>query len=190
MYPETDLPLLKISRDFINEAKKDLPKLRTEVAGELKEKGLSEEMIKLALSANKVEELKSLVDIYPDINFIGKMILLFPKEIASKEKKSLEEIEGKLAEHYPDVLRAINKKKILEGDVKRILIKIIHGESLEKVMQVEKTDSSEIEGEILKIIKGKPGLNANAYMGLIMAKFKGKINGKEAMEIINKVMKR
>ena len=190
MYPETDLPLLKISRDFINEAKKDLPKLRTEVAGELKEKGLSEEMIKLALSANKVEELKSLVDIYPDISFIGKMILLFPKEIASKEKKSLEEIEGKLAEHYPDVLRAINKKKILEGDVKRILIKIIHGESLEKVMQVEKTDSSEIEGEILKIIKGKPGLNANAYMGLIMAKFKGKINGKEAMEIINKVMKR
>ena len=35
MYPETDLPLLKIHRDFINEVKKDLPRLRDEIEGEL-----------------------------------------------------------------------------------------------------------------------------------------------------------
>ena len=35
MYPETDLPLLKISRDIINNAKKDLPKLRSVVQDEL-----------------------------------------------------------------------------------------------------------------------------------------------------------
>ena len=44
--------------------------------------------------------------------------------------------------------------------------------------------------EILKIIKSKPGLNVNAYMGLVMAEMKGKINGKEAMEIINKLIER
>jgi len=42
----------------------------------------------------------------------------------------------------------------------------------------------------LKIIKSKPGLNVNAYMGLVMAEMKGKINGKEAMEIINKLIER
>lgn len=102
----------------------------------------------------------------------------------------LEEIEEKILDYYGDILRALKKKKISEGDVKEVLIKIIHGEDFEKAIAIEKADTSEIEGEVLKIIKEKPGLNANAYMGLVMAKFKGKINGKEAMEIINKLMKK
>jgi Glu-tRNA(Gln) amidotransferase subunit E-like FAD-binding protein len=190
MYPETDLPLLKISRYFLNEIKKDLPKLRTEIAGELKSRGLNEEMIKLVLSEDKIEELKSLADIYQDINFIAKMILLFPKEIASKENKSLEEVEEVVLDYYGDILRLLNKKKISEGDVKDILMKIVRGESFEKAIAIEKADNSEMEGEILKMIKEKPGLNANAYMGLVMGKFKGKINGKEAMEIINKLIEK
>jgi Glu-tRNA(Gln) amidotransferase subunit E-like FAD-binding protein len=189
MYPETDLPLLKISRDFINEIKKDLPKLRSSIAGELKEKGLNEEMVKLILSENKLEELKVLLEIYNNINFIAKMIVVFPKEIATKEKKSLEEIEEKILDYYGDILREIIKKKISEGDVKDILTKLVRGESFDKAIKSEKADNSKIEGEILKMIKEKPGLNANAYMGLVMGKFKGKINGKEAMEIINKILK-
>ena len=124
MYPETDLPLLKISRDFIDEIKKELPKLRSDIAGELKEKGLNEEMVKLVLSEDKIEELKALADIYPNINFIAKMILLFPKEISSKTNKSLEEIEETIIDYYGDILRLLNKKKISEGDVKEILINI------------------------------------------------------------------
>lgn len=190
MYPETDLPLLKLSKSFIDDIKKNLPKLRSESAEDLIKKGLSEEMIKLVLSEDKIDELKSFVDIYPDINFIAKMILLFPKEIASKEKKRLEEVEEKILDYYGDILRAIIKKKISEGDVKDILIKLVRGESFEKAIKSEKADTSEIEGEVLKIIKEKPGLNANAYMGLVMGKFKGKINGKQAMDVINKLVKK
>ncbi len=189
MYPETDLPLLKISRDFINDIKKDLPKLRSSIAGELKEKGLNEEMVKLVLGEDKIEELKVLLEIYPNINFVAKMIVLFPKEIASKENKSFQEIEGFVLNYYEDILRLLNKKKISEGDVKDILINLVKGKSFSEAIKIEKADNSEIEGEVLKIIKEKPGLNANAYMGLVMGKFKGKINGKEAMEIINKLVK-
>ena len=39
-----------------------------------------------------------------------------------------------------------------------------------------------------KIVKDKPGMNPGAYMGLIMAKFKGKIDGKKAMEILKKLL--
>ena len=46
-----------------------------------------------------------------------------------------------------------------------------------------------IEEEIMKIIKKKPGLSQNAYMGLIMKEFKGKISGKEVMDIIKKYVK-
>ena len=188
MYPETDLPLLKISREFINEIKKDLPKLRSDIAGELKERGLSEEIIKLMLSENKVDEFKNLAEIYPNINFIAKMILLFPKEIASKSGKKMMENEEILGDYYGDILRALNKKSISEGDVKEIMTKVIRGESFEKAIKIEKAEHSEIEEKILKIIKKKSGLNANAYMGLVMAQMKGKIDGKMAMEVINKLI--
>lgn len=52
-----------------------------------------------------------------------------------------------------------------------------------------KKDLSEIEGEIAKIVRDKPGLNANAYMGLVMARFKGKVSGSEVMNILKKLGK-
>jgi Glu-tRNA(Gln) amidotransferase subunit E-like FAD-binding protein len=188
MYPETDLPLLKISRDLINEIKKDLPKLRSDIAGELKEKGLSEEMIKLMLSEDKVDEFKNLAEIYSNINFIAKMMLLFPKEISSKENKKLEEVDNLVSDYYGDILRALNNNKISEGDVKDIMTNVAKGENFEKAIKIEKAEHSEIEEKVLKIIHEKPGLNANAYMGLVMAQMKGKIDGKTAMEMINKLI--
>lgn len=189
MYPETDLSLLKISRELIDEIKKELPKLKSEIGGELKQTGLNEEMVKLLLRENKVEEFKNLLNIYKNPNLIAKMILLFPKEILAKTGKSVENIGKKLEEFYEDILIAINKKKILESDIKQVMIKIISGESFEKAIKTEKAEISNIEEKILKIIKEKPGLSENAYMGLIMSEMKGKIDGKIAASIIKKFVK-
>ena len=188
MYPETDLPLLRISRELINEVKKNLPKLRGEIEEELKKIGLSHEMIKLLLKQRKVDEFKSLLEIYENSNFIAKMILLFPKEIVSKTGKSLDKVENLLSDFYGDILIALNKKKISEGDVKEVLMKLVKGESFENAIKIEKKDLGEIEEKIMKLIKDKPGLSSNAYMGLVMKEFKG-VNGKEAMEIIRKFVK-
>ena len=189
MYPETDLFLLKISREFINEIKKELPKLKSEIEGELNKTGLSQEMIKLLLNQNKVDEFKNLLKIYENPNFIAKMILLFPKEISAKTEKSLENIEKILEEIYGDILIALNKKKISESDVKEILTKFAKGENFENAIKIEKTDSGEIEEKIMKLIREKPGLSENAYMGLVMAEMKGKIDGKTAKDIIKKFVK-
>jgi len=186
MYPETDLPLLHISREFINEVKSSLPKLKSDIRGELKQKGLSEEMIKLVLSEEKLGEFESLLKVYNNPNFVAKFLLVLPKEIATKEKIKQETFTMDILEI---VLENINNKKISEGDAKIVLENIARGKSLEESLRIEKADSSEIEIEIAKIIKEKPGLNANAYMGLVMAKFKGKVSGKEVMEIINKLIK-
>ncbi len=190
MYPETDLPLLKISRDFINEIRKELPKLRTDIAGELKAEGLSDEMTKLVLNEGKIEEFKMLSEIYSNINFIAKMILLFPKEISSKTGKKLDDVESMLVEYYSDILRNIKKKKITEAEVKDIMLKLVNGENFEKAISIEKAGVSDVEERIFNIIKNKPGLNANAYMGLVMGEMKGKIDGKTAMEIINKLLRK
>jgi Glu-tRNA(Gln) amidotransferase subunit E-like FAD-binding protein len=189
MYPETDLPLLKISRDFINECKKDLPKLRSDIFLELEKKGLNEEMIKLLFKQNKVDDFVNLTGNYRNVNFIAKIILLFPKEISSKLNKNYDGVDEIIMDNAGDVLRAVEKNKITEGDVKDVLAKLVEGESLKDVLSIEKKDLGEVEEFVLKLIKEKPGLNANAYMGLVMKEFRGKIDGKIVMEIIGKFMK-
>jgi len=189
MYPETDLPLLKISRDFINECKKDLPKLRSEIFSEFEKKGLNEEMTKLLFKQNKVDDFRNLTGFYRDVGFIAKMILLFPKEISKKLNKSFGEVDEIVMDNAGDILRNLDKRKISEGDIKDVLVKIVNGESLKDALNVEKKDLSEVEEKILKIIKEKPGLSEKAYMGLVMGEFKGQVGGKEVMGIIGKLLK-
>jgi glutamyl-tRNA(Gln) amidotransferase subunit E len=190
MYPETDLPLLKISRDFINEAKKTLPKLKSEVEKELKKQGLSQEMIKILFKQNKLEEYKELYKIYSKPMFIAKVLFLFTKDIAAKEKVSLEKLEEKVTQDdLVFIINSLAKKKIKESDVKEVMEKIYEGTNLSEAIKFERIDSNEIEEKIMKMIKEKPGLNANAYMGLVMKEFKGQVDGKTAMEIIKKYVK-
>jgi len=189
MYPETDLPLLKISKSFIDEAKKTLPKLREEIKIELKEKGLSEEMIKLLFKQNKLELFKELLKVLNRGHLIAKTILIFPKEIAKKQEKDLSKVEKVLEDNYNTVLDLVKKKEISEGDVKEVLNRIVKGEKIDGILKTEKIDLGSIEEKVMKLIKSKPGLRENAYMGMVMKEFKGQVNGQKVMELIKKYLK-
>jgi len=190
MYPETDLPLLKISRQMINEAKKTLPKMRKDVEKELEKEGLNKEMISLLLKQNKIEEFKELLNVIHRPQIIVKTLLIFPKEIAKRKKISLSKIEKILNKDVLGyVLENLKKGKISENQIKYVLENIVKGKSHEKALKIKKEDLHGMEGEIMTLIKEKPGLSVNAYMGLIMKEFKGKISGKEVSEIIKKYVK-
>jgi len=171
---------------MINEAKSSLPKLRSELQGYLKELGLNDELINLILEEDKVEELKILKEKYDNLNLIAKALTMYPKEIAVKNNKSLEEVYETL---NTDVLERIFSeidKKITENDVKIVMEKIVKGESFEKAIEKEQINLKE---EVEKIMKEKPGLSINAYMGLLMGKFHGKVSGKDIMQELSKVVK-
>jgi len=190
MYPETDVSLLKISKQFIDEVKKTLPKLKDETEGELKKQGLSDELVSSLLKGDKLDNYKELINLYKNPQLIAKMLVLWPKEIAGKKNKSIEEIYELLnIDILNEILSSLKSKKIGETDIKDILLKISEGKSLDEILKIEKANLNEIEEEILRIIKSKPGLSNQAYMGLIMEKFKGKINGKDAIEIVKKHIK-
>jgi Glu-tRNA(Gln) amidotransferase subunit E-like FAD-binding protein len=191
MYPETDLPLLRISRDKINEIKKNLPKLKREIRDELKKKGLNEEMINLVLDNNAVDELETLSKVYSkDANLIAKMIILWPNEFSSKTKKDYNEIKSLLNERTLEkILEELVKGNIQEGDVKKVMNDIISGKSIEDAVRIERVDDNALEEAIAGIIKEKPGLRAGGYMGLIIAKLGANVDKKKAMEILNKLVK-
>lgn len=190
MYPETDLPLLKISRDLINEVKKNLPQLREDIEKDLEKIGLSEEMIKLLFKQNKIDEFKELMNILNEPILAAKILLIFPKEIAAHEKKSGEEVQKTLNKEILNfIAESVSNGKLPKEHIKQVMERIVRGEDLEKAIEFKKHEGN-VDEEVMKIIKSKPGLSENAYMGLVMKEMKGKISGGEAMEIIRKLVKK
>jgi len=193
MYPETDLPLVKISNELIKEARKELPRLKEEISLELKEQGLNPELTKLILQENKLEDFKALIALADKPNLAAKLLVLLPKEISSHEKLSLEQVNKKLSlDIIETIFQAIIKNQIPESSAKSIMLDIVKGGDIINILKsTEKQSSShtDLEPQIQLIIKEKPGLSLNAYMGLVMQKFKGKVDAKQVSEILKKYVK-
>ena len=191
MYPETDLPLLKIGRDRINKIKKDLPKLRHEIRDELKKIGLSDELINLVLESHEnLDEFEVLINVYnKDANLVGKMAVLWRQEFATKLKKSVSDIKSVLSERVLEkVLENVRDGKLDVGHVKEVLWAILEGKNIDEALKVEKIDGDKLEGEIMKIVKEKPGLGINAYMGMVIGKLGKSVDKRKAMEILNRIV--
>lgn len=191
MYPETDLPLLRIKKELIDEIKRTLPKLSSELSEELKRYGLHEELIKLILKENKINEFKELATIVKNPELVAKTLILYPRELASKNNFSDNKIESILNKDVlSGILEAVNKKKITERQVKETMEKIVSGIEFSDAVKFEESDFNKIEEKMISLIKEKPGLSENAYMGLMMKEFKGKIEANKLMEIIRKYNKK
>ena len=184
MYPETDCKLLKISKQLMDETKKSLPKLASENKRYLQEFGLNDELIKIILKQGKLEEFKELTSVTDHYDSVAKALTIFPTEITKKTNKGKSDIEKIL---NLDILATILGKignEIVPNDLKSILWKIVKGESLEEALKKENIDLGKL---VADLIIEKPGLSGGAYMGLIMAKYKGQVSGKEVMEELEKV---
>lgn len=184
MYPETDLPLLHISREMINEVKKSLPKLKSEIRKNLEKKGLNPELIKEILNENKLRDFEELLNVFNKPELIAKMLTVWQKEIKNKTGKN---VEKKLSlDILETILQGVINNIIKEEEVKIVMEEIVNGKDVNEALKRERVEN--LEEEIIKIIKEKPGLSFNAYMGLIMEKFRGKVSGKEVAEILKNLL--
>lgn len=174
MYPETDHPLVKISRELINNTKKNLPKLKSENKKYLQEFGLNDELIALILKQGKIEQFKSLQPIIENPKLIAKSLTLF------------QPTPGLDIDQIESILQLVKENKISENDVKTVIQKISTGQPFEKA--IEKSDVN-LKEEVENLIKEKPDLSQGAYMGLIMAKHKGQVNGKDVAEELGKILR-
>jgi glutamyl-tRNA(Gln) amidotransferase subunit E len=185
MYPETDCELLKISKQLMDSTKKDLPKLASENKRYLQEFGLNDELITLLLKQRKLQEFKELTNITDHYDSIVKAITVFPTELSKKTNKKKEEIEEILNLDILATILGKVGKEISPNDLKMILGKIVGGESVEEAIKKENIDLEKIVADMKA---EKPGLSNGAYMGLIMAKYRGQVSGKEVMEELERVI--
>jgi len=178
MYPESDLEPIPITKQLLSKIK--LPELLTEKAIRLeKEYKLNPEIAKL-LSKNSL--FPSLVKKFPNIKplFIAKTLVLTPKEIKKRFELNISKIKDK---HFEEILTYYNEDKISKEAVQELLIDVCKG----KKLNISKYKTSSIsEKEIKKIITENKGLSFNAYMGLVLKKYK--TDASEVAKILKKLL--
>ncbi len=186
MYPETDLPILKITKEMIDEARKTLPKLISEVKKDLRGYSLNEDMINQLMDNHKLLLFRSLIKICDNPKLVAKTLTQTLSSIKSHYNLDINKIEG---DDFKEIFKALKENKISEGSIENILTKICEGKSIENILanyEEQKLSEFDIESEIKKIINEKQGLSIGAYMGLLMQKFKGKVDGKKLMDILKR----
>ncbi len=186
MYPETDIVPIALSHEYITELRNSLPKLKSDRLSEFKEKyKLPEDMAKDAIEHAKFEQyVRQYSSITPQI--IAQTLFTIPKDLKARLSLDVSQIAE---QDYEEVLAYVNEGKIPKDAIPEILIKKIKKEAVD-VEQFKGISDEELELETRKIIAEKPGLNIGGYMGLVMTKHRGKVEGKKVMEILSKILKK
>ena len=185
LYPETDVLPIRIEKEYIEKLRKKLPKLLTEKIADFGKKyGIPRE-IAGELFGNKFFE--SLTEKFNEIEplAIANTLINIPKEIKSRFNLDSSKLKN---EDFEEVLSYLNEGEVAKEAIIDLLIKKIKNEKI-NLAEFEAVSETDLEKEIKKIIEEKPGLNASAYMGLIMSKYRGKVDGKKAMETVDKFAK-
>ncbi len=97
--------------------------------------------------------------------------------------------KGKITEtEFEEIFKQLDKGAIS----KDVIIDILIDYAKEEFKSFDKyavTAVEDLEKEIQEIVKQKPGLSIGAYMGIIMAKYKGKVDGQKVMAILKNLIK-
>lgn len=177
MYPETDIPLVAVPADV------EAPMLLTEQARLLKERfGLGEEQARLLVREGIDLEEQALR--YPSIDpvFIATASLTYGKEIQARYGREIDHLAL-----LDPLLAAVQESRIPKEAVFQILVEIAEGKTSPDAIDYGKyaqLPDDELRGIVREVLAANPQARPNALMGQIMAKARGKADGKRVMEML------
>ncbi len=183
LYPESDVPIIEITQDLLNLIVK--PELISEKILNLQKKyklnpQLAQEIIKEEINFSYFADKFNL-----DPNLIANILIEIPKEIKSRFNLDSNKIRDY---HFKEIFEKLSKKEIPKEAVKEILIDICSGKKVD-YNKYKKIDLSIIEKDVIKIINENKNASLNAIMGILMKKYRGKVEGKILIELIKKNLK-
>ena len=183
LYPETDALPVAISKDYTHTIRKNLPKLLIQRVEEFKKKyKLTDDLAKEIINHEYFEAFAAQFK-NVDPLFIATALVVTPKEIGRRYARYALDISKLTEKDFEEVLGYLNQGKITKDAVIDILIEKLSEEKID-ISKYSVVAEADIENEIKKIIKEKPGLSVSAYMGLIMQRYRGKVDGKRVIEML------
>ena len=198
MYPETDVPPLRVDEKLLEEANKLKPKTPEELLNDLCTKhGLSKELAKqlikdpsLPLYLDLTKELGNLIK--PQL--IATTLLIYVKGLKSEGL----DVDMLTIDDIKKVLKAVGSGKIAKEAIPEVLAAYLRG----KVRSVEdsikmftRVSSEELEELIRKVIEEnrsivhEKGMKAfGLVMGKVMSVVRGRVDGKLVADVVKRIL--
>ncbi|MFH1211427.1 MAG: Glu-tRNA(Gln) amidotransferase subunit GatE [Candidatus Woesearchaeota archaeon] len=180
MYPETDVEIIIPAGVDIGGVE-----LLTEKAEKIEKLGIDKEIAKKLVRNNKAELFNNIISECRNVkpSFVADILLSYSNNVNIADKHA----DASLIkdEDILGILRKLDNGKISKDSVMPLLVEISLGKKPD-FSKHEQLSDKELEKEIKFIIESKKGLSYGAIMGEVMAKFKGKADGKKIAELVKK----
>ena len=171
MYPETDIPPIRIHDEYIAKLMDTLPKMPEERISELVELGISRQDAATIVHSGMDDVFDAIVQEYG-----------YPTMAARAIINGCPEIE------YSAMFKALSEGRFAKEAVDDIVMRLCNGEPLDKILS-EYESSVDVDSIISKIVDSKESLVRERgeaafkpLMGLAMKELRGKVDGKVVSE--------
>lgn len=197
MYPETDIRPVRVDQQLIEDSKGFIPPPPEVKLKELRDAGLSSDLASIMLKSRRLELFEELVS---RLKNISPSTIATTLEVTVKYVKSKGGDESRLTDNVlVQVLEAVNEGKITRDSIPEALILIANGTPPEEAIKRFTSDmkDDEIILTIREVIeqygedlKTRPDGGFSLVMGKVMAKYRGKVEGKKIAELIKNQLNR
>jgi glutamyl-tRNA(Gln) amidotransferase, subunit E len=198
MYPETDVPQIKISQDYFDSI--ETPELLTERAKRfVSENGLNEELAGKIAYSKHLPLFEDLIEIYKkDENVNSTLIARTLIGIVPEVRRSGVETENLTDEHFKGLFAVISNQEIAKEAIHDLLTALAKEPDLCVPEAVSKLglsafDPEEVEKFIKKTVKErgdfireKGPAALGPLMGIVMKEYRGTVDGKILSQMLKK----
>lgn len=179
MYPETDVPVIRIQQEMISDIIANLSKTPEEKYTWLKSTGLNDELSSQLLKSDKLQLYELIIDkTNADNTTVASTLMMNPTHQISEDYLIL-------------LFKSLEEDKICKEALPLIIERVIRKENINKLItEYKQLNSKELKLKIRAIIDNNKDLlkNQNAF-GIIMKKALKLLRGKADAGIISKLIK-
>lgn len=181
MYPETDVPQIKPEITELENIE-----LLDDKANKFIELGLSKDLAMKIVKSKKLSFFEKLLKKCSKVKpaFIAETLISYDSDVTTKNKDA--NPDKITEEHLEEVFSALNSEKIAKTSVIEVLTDI----SSERKLNLESysiVPDKELEDEIKKVLSSNKDAPLGVIIGAIIAKYRGRVDGKKAAELVNKM---
>jgi len=191
LYPETDIAPIIVSKEFIEKIRKSLPEPWTKKLARFKTKlKLSDDLAKQIIRSDYLEIFEKIVEkkkVEPSI--VANTFVSTLKDLEKREKVKVENLTEK---HFLEIFDFLAKKQLIKEAIPEVLSYLAKNPEKNVKFAIKELDLKPIKiselKEIAKSIVTKD-MPFEKAVGLVMSRVRGKIEAKEVMKVVKKLLK-
>jgi glutamyl-tRNA(Gln) amidotransferase subunit E len=198
MYPETDIIPIIITNNHLAEIRKNLPETWDSMIKRfMKKYKLNNELARQVVNSGLGRSFEEIAGIGVDPKLVASTITQGLKDLKSREAVPIEEIRDG---HVLETFRAFKAGRIQKQSILAVLAKCARNPDEDMVHVIKGFESrgmteDDVRKIVLQVIKEKPQLlkkdrPEKVYMGLVMARVRGKAPGNVVMKVLSEEIKR